>query len=339
MPLTDPRPAPPPAPPLPFPLADALARIDKVFGIDRVLADAGRDQTEAYYIQSERGFRTVHSAEGCMHLALNPDGVFDRDGYLTQPRRIAQEITATGARSILELGAGQGFNSLHLARHHPAAQFTALDLMAHHVANATRDAADLPNLRCVQASFEPVPETLGRFDLVFGIETLCHAQDIDRVCRSVAQVLAPGGRLVIFDGYRRSPLEDCAPDIATASRLYEVSTAVAQGFRTAAEWEAALARAGLEVESNEDIGWMARPGLRRLHGLATRFFDDWKLRLAKTMLPPLLVRNAVAGIVGPYVIDGPGTTPDPECASNSYNLIIARKAQAGPDAAASPATA
>jgi tRNA G46 methylase TrmB len=114
-------------------VAEALTVIDKTFGIEAILRDEGRDILRPYYIQSEPGYKRVHSQQGCMHVALNPDGQFDPDSYLAQVREVATHMRAIGARKVLELGSGMGFNTLALAPQFQGVQFTGLDLMDHHI--------------------------------------------------------------------------------------------------------------------------------------------------------------------------------------------------------------
>jgi len=300
-------------------LSAALAKVEKRFGIETLLRERERDIVAPYYTQSERGFRRLHSQEGAMHMALNPDGRFDADGYLGQARGVASEMASIGAGRVLEVGCGFGFNSLHLARSLPDAQFTGIDLMERHAREATRSAAELGNLDFRQGSFEPLDTAVESFDLVFGVECLCHASDLDVVVGSIARTLRPGGRLMIYDGYRRAALDGATPEMATATQLTEIAMAVTQGFRTTADWTSAMERAGLSALRNEDLTPQVAPTFRKLQRPALKFFDGgWKARVARTIFPRYLLRNAVAGLLGPFTIEGPEATL-------SYNLLVAEK--------------
>ena len=65
-----------------------LQRIERSFGprLDNELAGSGEslDSVIDYYDRSDLGYRWLHSSAGAIHLALNPDGKFDRDGYWGQ---------------------------------------------------------------------------------------------------------------------------------------------------------------------------------------------------------------------------------------------------------------
>lgn len=285
------------------PLAEALAMIDRVFGVGRVLATAGAVSVERYYAASERGYRWVHSADGCMHLALSSGTELRAEDFLAQAAFIESMIHKTGASRVLELGSGQGFNLLHLARRCPNVSFVGLDLCSRHVINSRKKAAKLGNIAFVQGSFEPIPAELGQFDLVFGIETLCYARDKAVVAQSIAQVLLAGGVHVVFDAMRAVPLADMHEEIATAARLYELTTAVSHGFAQAEDWTEAYCKAGLATHRIEDLTRSVMLGVRRLHRYGNRYFSDPLIRTATQGFPATLRRNAIGALLGPYLVE------------------------------------
>jgi arsenite methyltransferase len=315
--------------PLPMPLAEALAQVDRVFGIERILADEGCDIVAPYYLQSGPGYRRVHSEKGCMHVALNPDGRFDRDGYFTQIREVARQMREVGAARVLELGSGMGFNTLHLAPDHPAVSFTGIDLMAHHVDGANMLTGDLENVTFARGSYDALPESLGQFDVVFGIETLCYATDLELVARSIAAALRPGGRFVMYDGFRRADFDRAPEEVITATRLFEVTTAVTNGFWRIEDWEKALTGAGLRVLGSEDLTDQSVACMRHLQIRSMRFFSSWKYRVLRHFMPKYLIRNAVAGLMGSYMIEGAGPRSGDTQGCLSYSVVIAEKPAAG----------
>ncbi len=311
--------------PFAMPLPDALAHVDRVFGIDRILSDTGRDIIAPYYVQSEPGYKRVHSRKGCMHMALNPDGVYDPDGYYTQIREVSAQIAATGATRVLELGSGMGFNTLALAPDHPGVGFSGLDLMDHHVKTATQDAAGQPNAQFRQGSYDAIPPELHGAQVVFALETLCYARDLDHVAGQIAAALAPGGRFVMYDGFRRADFDAAPADVITAARLFEVTTAVTHGFWTLEAWQAALLRAGLTIRRGTDLTDQSIAGMRHLQARAARFFTSWKYRALRHVMPRYLVRNAVAGLVGPFMIEGAGPRSGDTPGAISYSVLMVEK--------------
>lgn len=297
----------PPLPDFPLSLTEALALIDRRLGIRAMLADEGQDRVAHYYAQSRLGYERVHSAEGCMHVALNPDGRFDPAGYLAQPMAVSDLIAATGARRVLELGTGLGFNSRWLAARHPDVAFTALDLLPAHLAEAERRARaeGRANLRFVQGSYDALPEGLGTFDLVFAIETLCYTADPALVAAGLARHLAPGGHFLAWEPLGTRPLAGLDPEMALATRLYWLGVAVTRPVPTAADWQAALAAQGLVPEAPADLTAQAAPGLKRFFDKAVSVLNRPGIGAVLPLVPRYLKRNAATALAGPFVCFGP----------------------------------
>lgn len=285
------------------PVAEMLKLVDKAFGIDKVMGDWGKEIIPEYYAQSGPAYERMHSTQGCMHGALNPDGVFSYDGYLVQPGAVMAEVEKLGGTRVLELGCGKGFNSLFCAQNMGGVQFTGTDLLDAHVEKARKFAAEAGQTNVVyeQASYEPLPDRFRNFDLAFGFETLCYAHDTDVVAASIAAALRPGGRFVMYDMHAYGSADDLPKDLALATRLYEVSVAITRGFIQAGQWEASLTKAGLVVDPVEDVTEQLLPGLYRQVEMSWRTLTNWKKRIAIKVMPPYMSRNAIAALFGPAI--------------------------------------
>lgn len=319
----------PPLGPLPFSLTEAIAMVDKVFDIEKMLKDEGVQLTEPYYQQSvlvyEQFYEKYLSVPGCMHFALNYDGVFNRNGFYGQARGVAKQIARMGgAEAVLEVGCGKGLNTIHLAQTHPGVQFTGLDLLHEHIAKGSARASDLPNTRFLQGSFEPLPQDLSGFDIAFGVETLCYAVDLDVVCQSLARALKPGGRVVIFDCFLQELSSGQTEEMRLATRLLEVGWGISQGYRTPQQWLDAFNRVGLELHWDHDETPFILPNLRKLQEYSLKFYNDWKVRLQARIVSSLGQRNAVTALLMPYLFEG----VEGENASLpgvSYRRLVVRK--------------
>lgn len=299
----------------------ALAAVDRVFGIDRVLADPSGQDVAGYYTLSEPGYRKMLSPEGAIHLALSVGGRVGPDDFARQAAIIAGLVAQTGARRVVELGCGRGFNLIRLARQFPGIAWHGLDLTPAHVAQARAAAAGLGNATFDQGRHEALPPDLGQADVIFAVETLCHATDRAAVLGGIARHLAPGGLFVMIDAVTGP---DRAPARHLARRLYEAVTAVGPGFAPLADWQDACRGAGLTDQAWCDLTPAVRPGVQRLARPAWRYVGDWRLRLASRLLPLRLRRNAVGALLGPHLIDpeGPG---DPTHTALRYGLLVARR--------------
>jgi len=308
-----------------FSLNHSLALIDRSFGIDRIIADSGDEFVDSYYRQSLPGYSRLYNPWQCMHLPLHDGTLSESEAFFAQASEVARHLHDRPGQRVLELGCGLGANSLHLAGRLPHVSFVGTDLMDQHVQRASAKGRALPNLSFRQASFEDLPEDLGQFDAIFGIETLCYANDPGPVARLIARHLRPGGHVILFDAHRKPGFEGFPTDLVTATKLYEITTAVARGFHDEGRWQQAFAAAGLEVTAAEDVTEQTLAGLTQLHSRATKAFTQRKWRLALKVMPRYFARNAVAGLVGYHVCFGDRTAPDTRLGPITYQKIVARK--------------
>ncbi len=190
--------------------AERLAALERVFDM-HLLEGRGEEEGEiaCYYEQSRWAYRIFHSNDGAMHLALNPDGVFDKAGYHGQAREV-ERLIGPATERVLELAAGKGFNLRYLAERHPRTSFTGVDLIARHVDMARTKTKDLENVRFVVGDFHRLEFEAESFDVAFVVESLCHATDLHRALHEARRVLRPGGLFVVgwsdVEGRRPVPL-------------------------------------------------------------------------------------------------------------------------------------
>jgi SAM-dependent methyltransferase len=109
-----------------------------------------------------------------------------------------QALLPTPPGKALDLGAGRGISSYALAV--SGWDVTALEpdpslLVGSGAIRSLSQSAGLP-IRVVEEYGESLPLETSSFDLVHGRQVLHHAHDLSRLCREIARVLKPGGRLV-----------------------------------------------------------------------------------------------------------------------------------------------
>ena len=155
------------------------------------------------------------------------------------------------APRVLDAGCGYGATMLHLAPE-LGGDWTGLTLSAVQAARgneqvAARALAD--RVRVVVGSYDArLPA--GRFDLIYGIESLIHSADPEATIRNLAAALAPGGHLVIVDdmpGDGAMRLEPTAR-LAEFRRCWRCPVAP-----TEEGWRMALRGAGLAIVAERDL--------------------------------------------------------------------------------------
>ena len=124
----------------------------------------GLDAIVSYFTRSAPLYFFAHSMRGAMHMALNPDGTFHRRGYQAQSLIVERHIRTQGARRVLEIGCGRGFNLLNLARRNSDVALVGVDLTPLHVRAARAVARRRRNLDTLQQrnAFNPVQRDVHR---------------------------------------------------------------------------------------------------------------------------------------------------------------------------------
>jgi ubiquinone/menaquinone biosynthesis C-methylase UbiE len=209
-----------------------------------------------------------------------------------------------GAQRVLEAGSGNGFNTIYLARRSPGCRFVGVDLTAEHIGASHAAAHGIGNVEFVQGNYEGLPYPGESFDVAFGVETFCQTSNLPRALAEMQRALRPRGRLVVVDCFRRQSLDSLDADLKLAALLTE-KTAAVDAFTVVNKWIEVATRTGFRVLEANDDSALVLHNLARLFRLARRFFEDGVV--AENMLqvfPPLLVQNAICGLLMPFTVGG-----------------------------------
>jgi SAM-dependent methyltransferase len=290
-----------------------LGRLRRVLDVSSLQGrGATPDSIRRYYERSRIGYRYVHSADGAMHMALNPQGTFDRAGYEAQALLVHERL-APRTRDVLELACGNGYNLRLLASRNRGRRFVGVDLIASQVARARRALAHLPEARALVGDFQSLAFGDATQDCVFVVESLCHATDLPRALSEAARVLRQHGRLVVIDGWRTDAFDALPAIVREATVAVELAMAVSTG-RSLSTWKRAAARCGLRVTEELDLTAQIVPNLVRLAAVAERFVSRPALaRVARVVAPDALLLNAVAAYLMPLAV---------QAGAHTYRLIV-----------------
>jgi SAM-dependent methyltransferase len=186
-------------------------------------------------------------------------------------RRLADLAAIGPGTRVLDAGCGVGSSARWLVQERQA-QVTGLTIVAQQAVQARRYVRGRSAFLC--ADYHTLPLASGSFDVVWMVESLCHAQDLAQVVTEARRVLRPGGRLVIADRLRcQRPAAD------EALLLRWLSGWAMRDLATPAEVRAALIQAGFsDVQIHDvtaeawralrELGWLAAASLPAMHGLA-----------------------------------------------------------------------
>ena len=200
---------------------------------------------------------------------------------LDQVEALARRMPSARA---LDLGCGGGHVAYRMAPH--VASVTAYDLTPAMLGVVAAEAAARGlHVQTRQGAAEDLPFADAAFDLVVSRFSAHHWRDLDAALRGVRRVLAPGGRVLLMDSISPGP-----PLLDTLLQTMELLRDPSHGRNyTAAEWHAALARAGLPVKSTlarrlrlEFGTWVARMNTPLVHVAAIRSLQDGASASART---------------------------------------------------------
>jgi SAM-dependent methyltransferase len=162
--------------------------------------------------------------------------------------RLRRVLPATDGsyRTILDAGCGSGVFSYELAKRHPEAQVTGVELEPDLVARANEIAkrAHLTNLHFEQGDVTKL-DFEDEFDLVVSVDNFEHVEDDIAAMRTLLHALRPGGRLVAHvPGYERRWL------LLRRRVNFDVPGHVRPGYH-ADQLVSKLREAGFEVTSHQ----------------------------------------------------------------------------------------
>jgi cyclopropane fatty-acyl-phospholipid synthase-like methyltransferase len=200
-----------------------------------------------YYIQTDFDYRRVwHRGDTlAYHFGYYNDGVHEHEHALANANQVLAEIACvrSGDR-ILDAGCGLGGSSFWLATKR-SAQVVGITPVTQHVYAARKKAHDLSlsdRVSFHEADYAYTAFPNASFDVIWALESVCHAQSKEAFYREAARLLRPGGRIVVAEYIRTSrhlvPTLDfqmrewldgwCIPDIDTADE--HVAAATGAGF-------------------------------------------------------------------------------------------------------------
>lgn len=259
----------------------------------------------SYYKISSFYYRNFHSSEGAMHLPIaeNPSQKH-LEKLLFQANAIANHILEKQYKQVLELGCGMGFNANYLANKLKDVQFTALDLTPQNIRIAKKNALT-DNINFTQGNFDNLSFENQKFDLIYGIETLCHSKKINELILNLEKLLNPKGKIIIFDGYIKSNTESLKTKAdRDAYNLISWGFAM-ERFQTLEEVLGAAEKAGLQIDRVVDYSQNVLSNLLAFQKGAIKTLNySYLLRFFRQihLLPLAVIKQITAGLFGAHFV-------------------------------------
>ncbi len=278
-------------------------------------SEKGTREIAKYYRASDFYYNLVHSKGGHnIHMGLSQDGQFHKEDFLMQAKFIAGHIGPDTCR-ILEVGAGRVANTKYLAGLFPHIAFTALDLPGRNFLKTK-----VPkNVTLTEGDYNDLSRFgKGSFDLVFGVETICHSPDKNRTVREISRILKPGGKLIVFDVYEPLPKSEMTEFEQNVNRITLASMCVTELDLFIGDTEKYLRENGYGKIEVTDLTQQIRPSLSRLDRLFGKWFRHPKImRFLRLFIRREANQNSIAGWVMLPAFDGERLL--------QYNRVVAVK--------------
>ena len=293
-----------------------LAQIDRIFGIKSLLNKSiDTNLTKSYYEANGKYYRKLHSKNGAMHFPIFfKDGRGNRkhsEGLLQQAIFVQEYIKKSkhlNNLQIIELGSGQGFNSVFLAQKNPKNTFLGIDLTPSNIKFSQQQVQqnELSNLAFEIGNFEELKHLKSDyFNIGFAIECLSHSIHIEKALAEAYRILATGGQLIVFDGFQKKQAASNNPALQLAAQLFSIGFAM-QPFRLIDSWLDIAKKIGFEVELIEDLSQEVLPNLIKFEEGSAKLFRYpllTKFIMQLRILPLPLFKHAISGLLGPLIME------------------------------------
>lgn len=238
------------------------------------------DDVVRYYEQTRFDYWAVWQTREnlAFHFGYYDDHVANHRQAVSNTNGVLADIAGVGPGDrVLDAGCGLGGSSLWLASHRRA-EVVGITPVAHQVYKARQVAASrgLQDKACFeQADYTATPFSDASFDVVWALESLCHARHKLAFYREAFRLLRPGGRLVIAEYIRKSRALSADSEMRMREWLDGWSI---PDLDTREEHLAAATAAGFAEVRLSDSTHLTRRSLRRLYKLACLATPvDWLL--------------------------------------------------------------
>jgi cyclopropane fatty-acyl-phospholipid synthase-like methyltransferase len=261
----------------------------------------------------------LNSENNAIHFGYHDEQRRSHADSLLNTNRVLADIAAIGpGDKVLDAGCGIGGSSMWLAQQR-GATVVGITPVRTQVERARRLVAMRRLERAVtveQGDFTRTPFPDASFDVVWALESVCHAPAKAAFYRESARLLRPGGRLIVAEYMRMARPLPAADETLLAQWL---GGWMIPGLDTAEEHRRHALEAGFSDIGLRDITANMRPSLRRLYALSLAGVPTSRV-LHKLRLRGAVSHGNVLGSMYQYRAL--------RCGSWAYRILCARRGAA-----------
>lgn len=206
----------------------------------------GLTNFQSFYIAVNAAYKQMFGTYQFIHF---PYFVREQESFFDAQRNLTdyclEKLPDLKGKNIIEVGCGNGLQSIYIVKQHQPAQMTSVDINPDNIAIARqlKNEERLENLEFViddAQELKSIPSE--SVDILINIESALHYPDKKQFLRQIHRVLKPGGTFVVADVLSVTPRNYTYWD----KRMYHLNWAESQYLEGFEE-------AGLRLTQNEDI--------------------------------------------------------------------------------------
>jgi cyclopropane fatty-acyl-phospholipid synthase-like methyltransferase len=237
-----------------------------------------------YYQYAEKDYQWIWhlDAQMAMHYGYWDEKTSGLEAALRRENEVlAKRAGIKKTDVILDAGCGVGGSSLFLAATF-GCRVIGITLSEHQVETARHNARKMHLEKQVTFKAEDFTATSfpdNTFDVVWAIESVCHALDKNDFIKEAYRILKPGGRLILADGFAAK--EEYSPNEARLMRLWLQGWGV-ESLATIQQFVDGLRLHGFADCHAEDVTARVMPSSVRLYRYSfPGYVVDFFLRLVR----------------------------------------------------------
>jgi len=180
---------------------DSTLREDTELSVEELKADAEKHYDDCY---NDYPFAWCNKENLALHYGYCDNDTKSHHQALINKNQVLYDLAGiSGSDHVLDAGCGIGGSSIWMAKQH-GNQMTAITISKQQTEHAAQHAkrqgvADKTDFQVSDFCATPFPDE--SFDVIWGLESICHALNKGDFLKEAFRLLRPGGRIVVCDGF------------------------------------------------------------------------------------------------------------------------------------------